>query len=110
MNLNPRDLQKAMQRMGIRQEEIEAEQVTIRCKDKDIIITNPSVAKVNMMGQETWQVTGTAHEQKKDTTPEIKEEDIQTVMQQTGKNRQEALNAINQAKGDLAEAILRLSP
>lgn len=109
MNINPRDLQKAMQRMGIQQHDIDAEQVIIRCPDKDIIIDNPHVAKVNMMGQETWQISGPHREAARDTTPDIKEEDIKTVMDQTGKTRDEALSAIKNAKGDLAEAILTLS-
>lgn len=109
MKLNPRDLAKAMQRMGIQQQEIPAVEVIIRCADKDIIISKPNVAKVNMMGEETWQITGPSREQAKNTTPDIKEEDIQTVMQQTGATKEKALEAIKAAKGDLAEAILALS-
>jgi nascent polypeptide-associated complex subunit alpha len=107
--INPRDLQKAMQRMGVQQKEVEALEVIIRCEDKDIIIQNPNVAKVSMMGQESWQVTGTAIEKARSSEPDIKEEDIKTVMDQTGKSKEEALNAIKAAKGDLAEAILNLS-
>ena len=33
-NINPRQLQKAMQRMGVRQEEIEATEVIIKTKEK----------------------------------------------------------------------------
>jgi nascent polypeptide-associated complex subunit alpha len=106
--LNPRDLAKAMQRMGIQQQEIEASEVIIRCPDKDIVIQNPGVAKVNMMGQETWQITGSAVEKARTSEPEIKEEDVQTVMQQTGAPHDKALQAIKAAKGDLAQAILDL--
>ncbi|MBW3019354.1 nascent polypeptide-associated complex protein [Candidatus Woesearchaeota archaeon] len=107
--LNSREMAKAMQRMGIRQEEIEAQQVIIRCADKDLVIDEPQVAKVNMMGQETWQITGPVREEAKSTAPEISEEDIKTVMEQTGKPRKEAEDAIKAAKGDLAQAILNLS-
>ena len=109
MKLNPRDLAKAMQRMGIQQQEVPAVEVIIKCIDKDIIISKPAVAKVNMMGEETWQITGPATERAKSTEPDIKEEDIQTVMQQTGANREKSLESIKKAKGDLAEAILTLS-
>jgi nascent polypeptide-associated complex subunit alpha len=108
MNINPRDLQKAMQRMGIQQQEIDASEVIIRCPDKDIIIQNPQVAKVNMMGQINWQISGNAVEQARSSEPDIKEDDIQTVMQQTGASHDEALKAIKDAKGDLARAILNL--
>lgn len=107
--MNPRDLAKAMQRMGIQQHEVDAQEVIIRCADKDIIIQNPQVARVNMMGQETWQVTGPAVEKARSSVPDIKEEDIKTVMDQTNASREAALSAIKAANGDLAQAILDLS-
>lgn len=100
---------KAMKRMGIQQQEIEAQQVIIRLKNKDLIFDDPQVSKVNMMGQQTWQVVGDHHEQERSTEADIKDEDIQTVMEQTGKTRDEAIQAIKNASGDLAQAILNLS-
>ncbi len=108
MKLNPRDMQKAMQRLGIQQVEVEAVEVIIRCADKDIVIENPQVAKVNMMGQDSWQINGRAVERSRSSEPEIKDDDIQTVMDQANVSRDDALNAIKEAKGDLAEAILKL--
>ncbi len=108
MKLNPRDLQKAMQRFGIQQQEVSASEVIIRCPDKDIIIEKPQVAKVNMMGQDTWQITGNAVEKARSSEPEIKEEDVQTVMQQANVSKEKALEAIKSANGDLAQAILNL--
>jgi len=98
-----------MQRMGIQQQDVAASEVIIRCQDKDIVIENPQVAKVNMMGQETWQITGKAIEKARTSEPDIKEEDIQTVMQQANVSKDEALAAIKEAKGDLAQAILKFS-
>ena len=109
MNLNPRDLAKAMQRMGIQQQEIDVEQVIIKCPEKDIIIDNPQVAKVNMMGQETFQIVGEIEEREISKEAEINEEDIATVMEKANVDKKTALTAIKKAKGDLAEAILELS-
>lgn len=95
-----------MKRMGIQQVEIEAEEVIIRTKDKEIIITNPSVSKVNMMGQQTYQVVGEESERALSSEPDIGEEDVKTVMDQTGVTEEEAQIAIKKHKGDLAEAIL----
>ena len=106
--MNPKDVAKAMKRMGIKQEEIEAQQVIIKLEDKDIIINDPQVAKVNMMGQDSWQIQGKATEQARETAPEIKEEDIKTVMEQTGKSKEEAEEALKETEGDLAQAILNL--
>ncbi len=107
-NINPRQMRQAMKRMGIQQQDIDAEEVIIRLADRDIVISNPQVAKVNMMGQETYQVVGTAQERPKDSTPDISDDDVKTVMEQAEVTEDEARKAIADAKGDLAEAILGL--
>ncbi|PIN75828.1 nascent polypeptide-associated complex protein [Candidatus Woesearchaeota archaeon CG10_big_fil_rev_8_21_14_0_10_37_12] len=109
MKFDAKAMAKAMQRMGMQQQEVDAVEVIVRCEDKDIIIANPQVSKVNMMGQETWQVIGNAVERSRSSEPDIKDEDVQTVAEQAGKSREEAEQAIKAAKGDLAQAILNLS-
>ena len=106
--MNPREMQKAMKRLGIKQEEIDAQEVTIRTADKEIIIHNPQVSKVNMMGQETYQIVGEAEERTLSSEPEINKEDIKTVMEQTGVSEEKATEAIHSNNGDLAKAILEL--
>ena len=106
--MNPRDMQKAMKRLGIKQDEIDATEVIIRCEDKDLVIQNPQVSKVNMAGNEIYQVTGQAQEQERSTEVEINEEDIQTVIDQTSCTNEEALSALKETNGNLAEAILKL--
>src|SRR3989344_8657267 len=88
--VNPRQMQQMMKRMGIAQKEIDATEVIIKTKDKQIIITEPQVSKVNMMGQQTFQVVGNIHEESLSSTPEISEEDIQTMMEQTGVSAEKA--------------------
>lgn len=105
MKLNPKQIEKAMKRMGIQSQEIQAEEVIIKTPEKDIVISNPHVSKVNMMGQETFQIIGEVSEREKD---KITEQDIEMVMNQTGASREEALEALEATKGDLAESILRL--
>ena len=106
--MNPRKMQQMMQKMGIQQVEIDASQVIIKCPDKEIVIDNPQVSKVNMMGQETFQVVGEAEERALDTTPDINGDDIQAVVDQAGCSEEEAQKALEETKGDLAEAILKL--
>lgn len=106
--MNPRKMQQMMKQLGIQQVDIPATEVIIRTKDKDIIVANPSVAKVNMMGQETFQITGTVQEQPRSALPEISEEDVQTVVEQTGADEDIARDALEDAHGDLAQAILAL--
>jgi nascent polypeptide-associated complex subunit alpha len=106
--INPRQMQQAMKRMGIQQVEIDAKEVIIRTEDKELVFTNPQVSKVNMMGQNTYQIVGEPEERELSTTPDISEEDIQTVMEQAGVDKKKALAAIEKHNGDLAEAIMEL--
>jgi len=106
--INPRQMKQVMKKMGMQQQDIEVNEVIFKMNDKDIVISNPTVSKINMMGQETYQVVGEIHEKQADTTPDISEEDIQTVMSQTNCSKEEAIKAIKKSKGDLAEAIMSL--
>jgi len=108
-NMNPRQMNQMMKRLGINQQEIDAEEVIIRTKDKEIIIKNPQVSKVNMMGQKTYQVVGKEVIRELSDEPDINEEDISTVMEQARVSREDAVNAIKESKGDLAEAIMNLT-
>ena len=106
--MNPRKMQQMMKKMGIAQSEIEATQVIIKTSDGILVFDEPQVSKVNMMGQETYQIVGTPEVQALDTKPEINEDDIKTVMDQTNASEEDAKAAIEQSEGDLAEAILKL--
>ncbi|MBW2990148.1 nascent polypeptide-associated complex protein [Candidatus Woesearchaeota archaeon] len=106
--MNPRQMKQAMKRMGIQQQEIDAKEVIIKLEDKEIVISNPSVSKVNMMGQQTYQVVGEEEIRELDSTPDISDDDVKTVMEQTDASEKDAKAAIEECKGDLAEAILKL--
>lgn len=114
--LNPRKMQQMMRQMGIQQVDIPATKVIIKSEEKDIIIINPSVQKVNMMGQETFQISGEVHEETprealpaSESAPEISEEDVKTVMAQAGASEKKARKALEEAQGDLAKAIIDLT-
>ena len=106
--MNSHQMRQMMKRMGIAQQEIEATEVIIKTSDKVLVFNNPQVSKVNLMGQETYQVVGTPQEQDVDTKPEIGEEDIKTVAEQANVSEDEARQAIEDANGDLADAIIKL--
>ena len=101
-------MQQMMKRMGIQQVDIPAKEVIIKSEGKEIVITNPSVAKVNMMGQETFQISGNIHEKEVSSEPEISEDDVKTVMGQTGASEEDAKKALEESSGDIAAAILAL--
>jgi len=109
MNINNKQMQQAMKKMGMKQEDVDAIKVIISTSDGEIIIDAPSVQNVNMMGQESFQVSGEYRFVPKDTTPDLSEDDVKTVMDQTGCTEEQAKQTILAHKGDLAESILELS-
>jgi len=104
--MNPRQMRKAMKKMGIQQEDLEVDEVIMKIGNKELIFKKPQVAKVNMMGQETYQVIGEALES--DIEEESSEEDIKTVMEQAKVDKEKAEKALKETGGDIAEAILKL--
>lgn len=101
--MNPRAMKQAMKRMGIKEEPIDSYEVIIKTKDKNLVIRNPQVSKINMMGQETIQVVGNIEEESV-----ISEEDIKTVAEQANVSEEDARKVLEETSGDLAEAILKL--
>ncbi|MBN1157387.1 nascent polypeptide-associated complex protein [Candidatus Woesearchaeota archaeon] len=106
--INSRQAAHMMRRMGIQQQEIEATEVIIRTRENEIIIKNPAVSKINMMGQKTYQVSGDEEIRSLSTAPEISDEDVETVMEQAQVDKSTALKAIEDHNLDLAEAIMSL--
>jgi len=98
-----------MKQLGMQQVDIPANVVIIKSDDKEIIITNPSVQKINMMGQLSFQISGEVEERESASESAISEEDIKTVMAQADVDRKKALSALEKSNGDLAEAILNLT-
>lgn len=109
MGMNPRQMKGMMKKMGIKQIEIPAVRVIIQTEDKEIVFEQPQVSKINVAGQETFQLVGPYIERSIDSTPDINEEDIQTIVDQTGVSEEKAKEALESTKGDLAEAIIELT-
>jgi len=103
--IDPKKMQAVMKQMGISQQEIDASRVVIEKTDGNkIIIENPSIQKIKMQGNESFQISGEISEE----TESFSEEDIQTVMEKTGVSKEIAKKTLEKTKGDLAEAILEL--
>ena len=106
--LNPKKMQAMMKQLGMNQEEIDALRVIIEKQDDTkIVIENPSVTKISVQGKESFQVSGDIKEENEEQG--ISEEDIKTVIEKTNSTKKEAVNALENSKGDLAEAILKLN-
>lgn len=110
MNINPNQMKNMMKQMGMDQEEIPASKVIIKGKDKDFVFENPQVSKIEVSGQETWQILGDAKEKDSEGSNEelFSDEDVETVMKKADASEDEAVEALEDSEGDLAKAILSL--
>ena len=92
--LNPKKMQAMMRQMGIRQEDIDADRVIIECSDKNIIINNPNVAKIEMQGSTNFQISGDVTVKEiEDSDEDDSAEDVKTIMEKTGCTQEEANKA-----------------
>ena len=106
--INPRQMNQMMKRLGINVKEIEnVEKVIIQTGDKEYVFENAEVTIMDAQGQKTYQITG--NPKIIDRKEEIKEEDIKLVIEQTGKSEEEAIKALEETNGDIAEAIMKLT-
>ena len=111
-NMNAKQMEKMMKQMGIKQEQIDAEEVIIKTAGGEIVISSPQVVKVNVGGQETFQISGEIAEREKSTEPaepkeKFSEEDAKLVAQQSGASLEDARAALEET-GDIAGAIMKL--
>ena len=100
--IDPKQMAGLMKKMGIKTETIDAKEVIIK-GSKTLVIKNPQVTVVDMQGQKTYQIMGTAEEKKEEN-----KEDLELVMEQTGATEDEARGPLDEAEGDIAVAILKL--
>ncbi len=102
--LDRRQLERLMRQMGVKTTELEGvEEVRVRLRGEEIVISAPTVLLTEMGGQRTYQISG--EERRERIVPE---EDVRLVMEQTGASEQEAREELKRTGGNLAEAILRL--
>ena len=108
-NLDPKKMQAMMKQLGIAQEEINADRVIIEKENGRIIIENPSIVKIKMKDQESFQIVGEAKEENLEDIKNKTEEDIKIIMQKTGCSEEKAKKALEKAEWDLTGAILKLT-
>ncbi len=111
--MNPRQMKRAMKKMGITTEDIQGvEEVIIRTDSKEYVISGADVTMMDIQGQKTYQVVGETEirdrTEERDTGPSVPDEDIQLVVEQTGCSRERAMEALEECDGQPAEAILKL--
>ncbi len=107
-NINPRQMNQMMRRLGISVKNIDnVEKIIIQTDSKEYIFKDAEVTVMDAKGQKTYQITGNPII--RDRSDDTLKEDIKLVMDQTGKSEEEAKKALEDSNGDIAEAILKLS-
>ena len=109
--MNPRMMKKLQKQLQNSTEEIDATEVIIRTKDKEIYFSNPAVSAMNMMGQQSYQIVGEPQERGlsgEDNAISIPNEDIELVASQAGVSTDKAREALEECDGEPAEAIIKL--
>jgi nascent polypeptide-associated complex subunit alpha len=108
MGMNPRQMKKLMKQMGIKMEEMEGvKEVVIRLESKEIVLKDPAITVITAQGEKSYQIVPGSEEVR--AIVNVSDEDIKLVMEQAGVDYDTAKKALEEAKGDLAEAILKLT-
>jgi len=105
-----RQMRRMLDKMGLDMNEISnVQEVIIKTDKKEIIIPKPSVTEMKGKDNSIFQVVAESYEEKELEKPIFSEEDIMLVSQQASVSKEAANNALQEANGDLARAILLLS-
>lgn len=123
-----RQMRRKMQQQGIDMDQVDATRVIIEGLDKTLVIDEPEVILMRQMGQEIYQVVGSAKEyssseisiaeneemeeqtllEPPEIKPNITENDIMLVATQTNVSQEEAEAVLKECEGNIAKAILLL--
>lgn len=130
--LDPRKMEQMMKQMGIDTEEIDAEEIVIRTDDEELVFTDAEVTVIQAQGQETYQIVGEpetreagsdagddaaiegadvpadASEERSSSDPAVEPQDVEIVAMRTGASEADARAALEDADGDLANAVEKL--
>ncbi len=115
-SMNPRQMQKLMSQMGIKNVDVPAKRVVIEKADGSQIVVFPaSVVMVEMQGSQSFQVSGTVSEQAASASSpggsagvQEAESDADLVAKEAGVSKEQAQIALDNAGGDIAQAIMNL--
>lgn len=99
-----------MKRLGMKVNQLECERVVLVLPDKELVIEEPTVTLIEIQGEKIYQISGREVERAREepVTLEISEEDVKLVAEQAGVTLDEARKALEEAGGDLAQAIILL--
>ncbi|MDR4511591.1 MAG: nascent polypeptide-associated complex protein [Nitrososphaeraceae archaeon] len=105
-----REMRRMLGKMGLEMKEMDGiEEVIIKTETKELYLIKPQVVEMKGKDSTIFQIVATDIEERQRAIPSFKEEDILLVMQQANVSKEKAIQALNDAKGDMAQAILSLT-
>jgi nascent polypeptide-associated complex subunit alpha len=105
-----REMRRMLDKMGLEMKDLgNIEEVIIKTENKELYLIKPQVVEMKGKDSTIFQVVATDIEEKQREIPSLREEDIALVMQQANVLRERAVQALIDAKGDMAQAILTLT-
>ncbi|MFX1561937.1 MAG: nascent polypeptide-associated complex protein [Promethearchaeota archaeon] len=117
-----RSMERQMRKSGIDFQQLEGvTEVLIRFPDKELVLTSPQVMMMRAQGESVYQIIGESTErapteaaevgdvEEPIVEPQFTEEDVQLVASQANVSEEEARNALREAGGNLAKAIISLT-
>jgi len=102
-SMNPEKMQQMLKKLGMKMDNITANQVIIKTDSGDITIDEPQVIKTIMKGQVVFQISGNVKERT------FTNEDVKLIVEQTGiKNEEKIKKLLQENNGDVAKTIMKL--
>ena len=115
-------MERQMRRMGVDFQQLEdVSEVIIRMPDKELVIPQAQVLVMQGQGDDIYQIMGQSEERSLTVSTELEEgvpptpvysftdEDVQLVASQANVSEDEAREALQNAEGNLAKAIIVLT-
>lgn len=104
---DPRQIKRAMKQLGVDIEQLDdVERVVIERTDSKLVFEDPQVSVMEAQGQEIYQIVGKPTEQ---AAYEPSDEDVDLVVDRADVSEDEAREALIEAEGDIADAVMSLS-
>jgi nascent polypeptide-associated complex subunit alpha len=117
-----RSMERQMRKAGVDYQQMDgATEVIIRFPEKELVISEPQVIMMQAQGEQIYQIIGQPEERAPtsstqaesgvptESTPTFTEEDVQLVASQASVTEDQAREALQQAEGNLAKAIIALT-
>ncbi len=117
-----RSMERQMRKAGVDYEQMDgATEVIIRFPDKELVIPEPQIVMMQAQGEKIYQIIGESEERAPTASTKVDsemptesavtftEEDVQLVASQASVTEEQAREALQQAEGNLAKAIIALT-